>query len=547
MKILKVNIALSDLIAGLTLAAIGIPEVMGYSKIIGTPVVTGLYTMIFPALAFALLGSSRGLVVGADSATAAIVASALATAVPLSSAGYVTATSLIALLSGAMLLAARLLRLGFLANFLSRTVLVGFLTGVGFQVMWSQLPAMLKVDKVHMMGLAQLAHLGGLADQINLPSVAIAGLVVVFTMSLHVLLPKFPGALVALVGSILVSAHFDFMARGVITVGLMPGGLPHFVWPVLSTVPVSVLLSTAFSCVVVILSQSAATSSAYAFLHRDTFDEDKDLVGLGVANVAAAASGTFVVNGSPTRTSIVDAAGGRSQLAQVTAACAAVAVLLFLTKPLSYLPEPALAAVVFVIGFRLVDARGLIDIFKQSKMEFWLATFTCSTVIALGVEEGILLSLLLSILYHVRRSYRPKTAVLVKTADGHWVPRSGEAHPHDIPDVLVFWFGADLFYANINHFVSEILDVLKQRQTHGGERVRLLIIDAGAITGIDYSASKRLAGLEAELSAQNVGMAWAHVSLGLHSDMRRHQVSKDAALYETLREVLARETKEGSR
>ena len=529
-----------NLLAGLTLAAVGIPEVMGYTKIIGTPVVTGLYTMILPALAFALLGSSKRLVVGADSATAAIVASALAGLILPSSTEYVGVTSLIALLAGVMLLLARVLKLGFLANFLSRTVLVGFLTGVGIQVMFSQLPSMLNIDRPNSSGLSGLWDVTTRVSQFHSSTLIVSLSTLIFLTMMYRLAPKWPAALIALTAASVLSAHYKLVELGIKTVGAIPGGLPHLALPTLSALPISTTVGIAFSCFIVILAQSAATSSAYAFRHQDAFDENKDLIGLGFANFAAAFSGSFVVNGSPTRTSIVDEAGGRTQLAQVTAALTALAVLIFLTKPLSYLPDASLATIVFLIGAKLVDGHGLADILKQSRMEFWLAVSTCVTVVTLGVEQGILLSLLLSILYHVRRSYRPKTEVLVKDESGHWVARSQSSEARDIPGVLVYWFGADLFYANINHFVSQVHDLIKNPP--GQAPLRLLIVDAGAITGIDYSASKRLSDLESELALKQIRLAWAHVSLGLRADMKRHKILDDASVFETLRETLTNDS-----
>jgi len=509
-----------DILAGLTLAAIGIPEVMGYTKIIGTPVVTGLYTLLIPALIFALLGSSRRLVVGADSATAAIVGSALmAMALPTGSE-YLALASLVAFLAGMMLLLARVLRLGFLSNFLSQTVLVGFLTGVGLRVMLSQIPTMLHA--VHV-------------SELHLPTVFISLSVLILLASFERWAPRFPAPLLALVAVLIVGANLDFEQLGVKTLGPVATGLPHFSWPDLSFERISAVFSISFACFIVILAQSAATASAYAFRHQDSFDEDQDLLGLGFANITSALSGSFVVNGSPTRTAIVDSAGGSSQLAQVTSAVMALFTLLFLTRPLAHLPEAVLSAVVFMIGVKLVDHRGMKDIFLQSPLEFWLSTLTCATVVFIGVEQGILLALVLSLLNHVRRSYKPNTTVLCKDSQGHWMPKSLAQERQDIPGVVVYWFGADLFYANVTHFVSEVRRLVQDSP----KPIRLLVIDAGAITGIDYTAAKHVLNLDQELRSKKIKVAWAHVSAGLRKDMKRHQLLNEDSLFETLRECLA--------
>ena len=267
-----------EIVAGITLAALGIPEVMGYTKIIGTPVITGLYTLLLPVLAFAIFGSSRHLVVAADSATAAMVSAALA-----SYAGgpqYVALTSLVALVAGGLLLLARVLRLGFLADFLSRTVLVGFLSGVGAQVALAELPGVLGLENG---GEGFWGHLFFTAKhlrEIDPASVSIALCVLATIVAFERFAPRFPGALLAVAATIAASAMFHWGNHGIKLVGDVPAdcrslGLPNVAW---NDVPL--VLPIAFSCCIVILAQSAATSRAYAFRYGERFGEDTDLVGL---------------------------------------------------------------------------------------------------------------------------------------------------------------------------------------------------------------------------------------------------------------------------
>lgn len=498
---------LRDVLAGITLAALSIPEVMGYTKIIGTPVITGLYTLVFPVLAFSLLGSSRHLVVGADSATAAIVASGLAGMAAVASPEYVSLTCLVALISGGLILLARLFQLGFLANFLSRTVLIGFLTGVGVQVAVGQFDGMLGLEKPSgntLQGLAYiLGHLGGA----NRVCAIIAAAVLAVIVGLEWLTPRLPGALLTVIGMIAASRLLNLGQYGVHLVGEVPQGLPHPTLPEISPGRVTALLSISFSCAVVILAQSFATARAYAFRYNDAFDENADLVGLGLGNLASALSGSFVVNGSPTKTAIVDGAGGRSQVAHITMALITVLVLLFLTGPLAALPNAVLSTVVFIIGVRLVDRRGMTDLFRKNRMEFWLALLTAATVVVAGVMPGIVLAIVLSLLLHVRVSYKPQTALMFRNEDGHWLPRPVDKAqvPQPAPGLAVYWFGADLFYANVAHFVEEVLGVTKSAP------LRRLVIDAGSITAIDYSASQGLERLRQEISGQGVELVWVHV------------------------------------
>jgi len=452
-----------NILAGVTLAALGIPEVMGYTRIIGTPVVTGLYTILLPMLAFALLGSSRHLVVGADSATAAIAASAVAGLAGANSPSYVALTSLLALMAGGMLLLARVLRLGFLADFLSRTVLIGFLSGVGIQVALGEVPGMLGIAKGGHGVLERTGRiLAGLPDT-RLSSVAIAGGVFVLILACERFAPRVPGALLAVTGMIVGSAVFHWEERGIALIGAVPSGLPHLGMPQVAWRDGVRLASASFSCFVVILAQSAATSRAYALRDRDRFSEDQDLVGLGAANLAAGLSGTFVVNGSPTKTAMVDAAGGRSQVSQLAAVGVVLIVLLFLTRPLSLLPEAVLSAIVFLIGLRLVDVRGLADIRRRGGSEFGLAVLTAGTVVLVGIEQGILLAVVLSLLIHVSYGYRPHTAVILHDPVDRWRMVATESGAMIEPGLVMYWFGSSLYYANAQRFVEDIHRLVRNR------------------------------------------------------------------------------------
>ena len=301
----------AEILAGVTLAALAIPAVMGYARIAGMPVVTGLYTILLPLVAFAMFASSRHLAVGADSATAAIVAAGLAGMAAAGSSEYVALAGMLALLAGALLLAARLLRLGFLADFLSRTVLIGFLTGIGIEVACAQFAGMFGLPKPEGGPIREVA---GVLDDLgaaDLTAIALSATVIAVILLGHRFAPKVPWALHPVVGSIVATSAFDLTAHGVTTVGSIPSGLPSFGWPDVSAHDTLALLGTSVSLFVVILAQSAATSRAYAARFGDRFEEDPDLVGLAVANFSAGLSSTFVVNGSPTKTAMVVDGGGR--------------------------------------------------------------------------------------------------------------------------------------------------------------------------------------------------------------------------------------------
>jgi MFS superfamily sulfate permease-like transporter len=342
---------------------------------------------------FALFGSSRHLVVSADSATAAMVAAALAAlSFTAYTPRYIELTSLIGLIVAAILLLARILSLGFLADFLSRTVLVGFLSGVGVQVAIGELHEMLGIQKGGHGFFRELLftfhHLG----DTHLSSLFIALAVLAIIIGFEQLAPRFPGALLAVIGLTAASAFFHWGEKGIDVVGSVPSGLPHLGFPHIVYSDLMMVLPTSLSCFIVILAQSAATSRAYALRYHDSFNENADLIGLALANAAAGFSSTFVVNGSPTKTAIVDSAGGHSQWSHLTAATVVLVVLLFLTRPLSFLPSAVLAAIVFLIGIKLIDYRGLAKIQRSKPNEFLLALVTAATVVIFGVEQGIILA-----------------------------------------------------------------------------------------------------------------------------------------------------------
>jgi high affinity sulfate transporter 1 len=511
----------ADALAGITLAALGVPEVLGYAKIAGMPLVTGLYTLLLPMAVFAVLGSSRHLVVAADSATAAILAAALSGLAVAGSPRYVRLAGLAALLAGGMLLAARLARLGFLANFLSRTVLVGFLTGVGIQVAAGQLPAMLGVTVSGGRTLPVLLEVARALPHARLADVSISAGVVVIVLAARRITRQIPGPLIAVIIAISVSRAAELARRGVTVVGPVPRGLPTLGPPAFGWHAAAALLGAAVSMFVVILAQSAATSRAYAGKYEEEFSENTDLVGLGAANAAAAFSGTFVVNGSPTKTQMVDGAGGRSQLAQLTTAAVVVIVLLLFTGPLAYLPQAALAAVVFLIAAELIDLKGMRRILALRRHEFGVALVTAAAVVVLGVEYGIALAVVASIVDHLRHSYSPLNTILVKSPAGHWRPCPVAPGARTEQGLVIYRFGTSLYYAN----AAKLLDDITALVGHGGP-LRWLVLDCAAIGDIDYTASAVLTKVADHLHQRQIRFAISDVLDPVRQQLDRYGISK---------------------
>ncbi len=517
-----------DIVAGVTLAAVAIPETMGYTSIAQTPVVTGLYTIIFPTMVFALLGSSRLLVVGADSATAAILAAGLtAAAIPGVTAGseeWLAYTSLVALLCGGMLILARVLKLGFIGDFLSASVLIGFLTGVGVQVFSGQLPDLLGIPKGTGTWLQQQWYLLTHLSSISWPTFAYGAGTVLIIFGFKRFLPKVPGAIVAVVLFISLSTILNSSANGVSVIGTVQGGFPPIGLPQgISLGNIGICLGIAFSCFVLIIAQSAATSRSFAMKHGQKVDVNRDIIGLSGANFAAGLSGTFVVNGSPTKTQILDEQKGRSQVANLTMSVLTLLVVLFFTAILTNMPTAVLAGIVFVIGVDLVDIAGLGRIRRVRRSEFVIAVLTAVVVCAVGVEQGIVLAVVASVVDLIRRQYQPANFVVETSLDGStpMIPAAAGVQSH--PGLIVFRYDAPLFYANANRFVDDLESLIETAP----DPVEWVILDAGAIIDVDFSAGIAFGGLLDYLRQRDIHFAMAEVDDALRSALSSSGLESD--------------------
>ena len=404
------------------------------------PVVTGLYTLLLPMAAFAVLGSSRHLVVGADSATAAILGAAIAGRAVAGSPQYVRLAGLAALLAGVLLLLARMARLGFLANFLSRTVLVGFLTSVGIQVAARQLPDMLGIT------VTDPRTLPGFSISPALPHVGIADLaisagVIAVVLAGRVINRKIPGLLIAVIAAIILSRAADLANHGVAVLGHLPRGLPHLGLPALGWHDAATLAGTPCRC-------SWSSSPRVRRPHAPT---------PGSTRKPSARTPTWSAWAPPTwpphcpapssstaarpRRRWPTVRAGAASLSSYTLSAVVLLVLLLLTGPLASLPVAALAAIVFLIAAGLIDVRGLRRILACRRHEFTIALLTAAAVVILGVEEGIALAVAISIIDHLRQTSHPRSSVLVKSAAGHWQPAPVVPGARTEDGLVVYRFG----------------------------------------------------------------------------------------------------------
>lgn len=524
-----------DVVAGITVAAIAIPEGLGYAKIAGLPVQTGLYCALIPPLLFALIGSSRQLIVGADSATAALVAAGAGAVAAAGTSQYVDAVAVLGVFTALFLVLIALARLDFLADLISQPVLAGFLSGVGVSLMIGKLPGMLGIEASGTTWDKLVATVTSL-DEVNAASAALAAGTVVVMLGLEARMPKVPAALVALTTLSLAGVLIGAADRGATMVGTIPAGLPQPSWPGLEPGEFARMAATAASIAIVILAQSAAVSRSFALKNKYPVSVRQDMFGLAVANVGSAVTQGFAINGSPPRTAAGDGAGGRSQMVNIAQAVTVALVLLFLTGLFEYIPSPVLDAVVFAIGYKLIKWATLREVGRASRPELYVALVALVVVAFVGVEQGILLAIVVSLIDRLRRQYHPHDDVLVR--DGVVAPRLEARVPvpaEDLGDVLVFRFSAPLFFENATYFGERVRALLESAATP----VRVLVIDAAAMEDVDFTGAQTLAELGRELRATGGELVVTETSDEVVAMMRATGASQAVTMVPRLEDAVA--------
>ena len=498
----------ADLLAGLTLAAVCVPESMADAKLAAMPPVTGLYAFLGGALGAALFSTSRQLSIGPDSTIAPMMAVGVGAVVAASGPDYASRVVLLALVLGVVVFAAGVARLGFLADLLSRPVMSGFLSGVGITVVVGQLHVLLGLPATSGATLQKLAAVVGHLGETNVATLAIGVAVLVVVVGGERLGPRFPGALVAVGGSLAAVAVFDLAGRGVALVGSLPAGLPALVLPSATLADVAALVPVGIPIFFVILAQTAATSRSFAVAGGYEVRVDRDFLAVGAASVLAGVSGGFAVNASPTRTGVVAASNGRSQAVNLTAGVLVAAVLLVATGLIARLPEATLGGILVAVGVKLVKWRDLTAVARYSRPEWAIALATLLVVAVVGIQEGIYLAIALALLRRTYLSARPHDVVLGRLAgpDGVWVSRRHRPDAAVPPGVVVFRFDAPLFYANAQHFAERIRAVINEAP----EPVHTLVVEAVGIDDLDFTGMHILAELDDALRSRDVALVIAH-------------------------------------
>lgn len=514
----KIKWLRSDIMAALVVTAIAIPESLGFALIVGLPIETGLYCALLAPIIFAMFTSSKHLVIGADSATAALVAAGGSAVAVMGTAAYGNGIAVLGLVTALVLFAMSALRLGFLADLISKPVLIGFISGVGVQLLLGKLPELLGIHATGTL-FQKMGTLFTSLDEIAIAtSILSAAVVAIVVIGWKI---RWPGALIGLALAMLATKLFSLHDFGIEVVGAIPQGLPDFQIPHITLDTVMAVLPIAFSIAIVILAQSLAVIRNSAARHEEKVNDNQDLFALGMANATSALIGGFAVNGSPPRTSAGEMAGGRSQLINVIMALLIGVVLLLAAGLFEYVPAAALAAIVFSIGLHLIKFSELRDILLVRRSEFAVAIVALSSVAVLGVQKGVMIAVALSLVDRLRRQYRPHDELLVHDQRvAEWAQdRIGGKHQFEAPEgVLVYRFNDSIFFENSGYFLERATNAVATAE----KNVQYFILDAGAINDVDYTAAQTLKQLYKQLNTDDIQLAIAHVAPKLRTLLRRY-------------------------
>jgi high affinity sulfate transporter 1 len=510
-----------DLVAGVVLTTLLVPQGMAYAELAGLPAITGLYTTILCLVGYAVFGPSRILVLGPDSSLGPMIA---ATILPILGAGgspeqAIALASMLALITGSIMIAAGIARLGFVADLLSKPTQLGYMNGLALTILIGQLPKLFGFS-TNANGLIHEAHafLHGLAHGETVGAAVAVGLVsLALILALGRFLPRVPAVLVAVVVAIGAASAFNLSDHGVSLVGSLPKGFPPLTWPSpVSDLPL--LVAGALGISLVALTDTISTASSFAARTGQEVDGNGEMIGIGAANIAAGFFQGFPVSTSGSRTAVAEQSGAKTQLTGVVGAGLIVLMLVFVPGLLKNLPNPTLAAVVIAASLSLADIPGTVRLWRQRRVEFLLSITAFLGVALLGVLQGIAVAVGLSILNVFRRAWRPYRTTLgrVPGMPGY---HDRELHPdaEELPGLVIFRFDAPLFFANARTFRDQI-----RRLAAGEPRPQWILIAAEPITDVDTTAADVLADLDEELNAAGISLVFAELKDPVRAKLERY-------------------------
>lgn len=497
-----------DLAAGLTLAAIAIPEQMATARLGGFPPEIGFFAFIAGAVAFAVFGANRFLSVGADSTITPIFAGGLVMWAAAGTPAYAGMAAALALVVGVILIGGGLFRLGWIADLLSVPVTTGFLAGISVHIIVSQLPALLGIappdgNLLHRIGVIA-THL----DQANLYAVALGLGVFLVTLLSERISARIPGALIGLLLATAAVLSLGLESRGVTVLDAVPGAWPRLSLPVvrlealLHAVPLALIISA------VVMLQTAATTRSFVSDPGEAPAVNRDFIGVGAGSILAGLFGAFPVNASPPRTAIVSESGGRSQIAGLLAAGLVLGLILFGTELLAHVPHAALAGVLVFIGLRIFRIPAIIEIYRRAFEEFALIIITMISIIVLPIQSGVGIGIVLSLMHGIWTTTRayPIEFEKVPGTSIWWAP-SAKLKGETLAAVAVIAFQAPLSFLNAYGFKHGVLSLIQGRS----DPPRLVVLEASSIIAMDFTASKILAEVIRQCHAAGVGFAVARL------------------------------------
>lgn len=528
-----------ELLAGVTLIAIAIPINIGYAQIAGLPPTAGLYALVLPTIVWVLLTSSRQVIASPDASAAALVAASVGGLAAAGSQNYAMMALAQAIICGVLFIAMAVFKLGFLANFLSRPILIGFIAGLALDVFVSQVAKMLGVHIDSGSEFTEkLAQLFTGLGAVNPWSVLISVSAVAMLLLGRKFVPMVPWALVVLVVATVAVVLTHAGDAGVKVLGEVPAGPPVLTWPMLDWQQWLALVPSAIALTAVSTTEGLLVSRSYGEKYRYPTNANRDLFAFGAANLAAGASGSFAVGASTSRTAAMDQAGSRTQLPSLVLAIGTIVLLVFGTALLAEIPSPAIGAIVGVAVLPLFGIGEFRELWKLSRFEFWIGASCLAVTVLVGAIAGILVAFLLSLINLARRAASPAIDVLAENDDPTASLLSDAPVGEVTADgVIVVRMAAPLFFANGTVFAQAVQHAV---ESAGIDQVRHLVIDLEAITDVDVTGARAFGGLRTWLDDATVDLAFSRLRAGAHARLAHFDVIRDGdPVYETNRAAVA--------
>ena len=515
-----------DIIAGVVLTTLLVPQGMAYAELAGLPPITGLYTSILCLLGYAVFGPSRILVLGPDSSLGPMIA---ATILPLAGADgdpkrAIALASLLAIMVAAIMIVAAVAKLGFIADLISKPTMIGYMNGLALTILIGQLPKLFgfKIDAEGLIGeITGFAR--GLAHGEAVAAAAVVGIAgIVLILGLQRWLPKVPAVLIMVVLAIAATTVFSLADHGVSLVGVLPKGFPPLTIPHVRLADLGPLFAGALGIALVSLADTISTASAFAARTGQEVRGNGEMIGIGAANLAAGLFQGFPVSTSGSRTAVAERSGAKTQLTGVTGAALIILMIVLIPGLFRNLPQPALAAVVITASLSLADIPGTMRLWRQRKTEFWLSITAFVGVALLGVLPGIAIAVALSILNVFRRAWRPYDTKLGR-AEGLEGYQDLRTHPQaqQLPGLVIYRFDAPLFFANAKTFRDEV-----RRLARSEPKPTWIVIAAEPVTDVDTTASDVLQDLDETLNAQGISLVFAELKDPVRDKIERYGLTR---------------------